>query len=121
MEVGIVELEDEKELGKHAKVQLQQLDATVKHVKVDQFMDAPGEAQRLSEEVDAVLVLADVTREKYVREAIESLLKVEVDSRKPLLKVVEEKDGQDRHSYAEHLQEEARRRSEEIVSKLEDS
>ncbi|MFB6207852.1 MAG: hypothetical protein ABEJ69_00730 [Candidatus Nanohaloarchaea archaeon] len=118
MKVGVVELVNEHSLGNHAVAQLQEMGFNVEREEVEQLIDLPGKAQRISEECDGLLVLADVTNKEFVDETVEALLRVELDTGKPVHKVIEEKGYQDRHHFQEDITETARQRAEEIAEEI---
>lgn len=119
MKVGVVELVNDHGLGNHAVAQLQEFGHEVERREVEQLIDLPGKAQRIADECDGLLILADVTDEEFVEETVKSLLRVELDFGKPVYKVIEEKGYQDRHHFQEEITEAARQRAEEISKELE--
>lgn len=117
MKIGVVELKNEYELGKHAIAQIREMDAEADHRVVNNLIDLPGEASRV--EADALLVLADITREDYVEPVVKALIDLEIRLGKPVEKLLEEKTG-DRHSFERGITELAREKAEKIVTKLDE-
>ena len=118
MTVAVLELKNDKELGKYASVQLEEFGLDVDRTVVEQFIDLPGVLSRKINNYEACMVLADVTDEKFLNEVIGEIISIETRSGRKVEKLFKEKGIQDKHSYGRELKELASQKAEKLAEEI---
>lgn len=118
MKIGVIELKNNHELGKHAVAQIREFDAEADHRVVEELVDLPGEASRT--DCDALLILADLTGEDHVETVVKALIDLEIRAGTPIVKLLDRKNGRDRHTFKRQVTSLAREKAEKAVTKFRD-
>jgi hypothetical protein len=119
MKYGVLEYEKNMELSRHAGGQIKEFSGDVVSRTVEDILDVPGEASRMLEQVDGLIVMMPVGKESFVPQVVDRLIEAEMNSGKPVVKVIAEKNGRNRHDYRRETQALAREKAEKLVKKVE--
>lgn len=118
--VAVIELGD-IELAKHATAQLREYFQQIKSEEVEDVLEVPLTLQKVLDDCSGCILLIDSTDQRFTEEVVSKVLDIETDRRKPIQKLIVEKDKESRQAFRKRSQEAARENAEKLAGKIENT
>lgn len=116
-EVMVIELSDVG-LGKHARAQLREYFEEIKKKEAEDVLEIPLMVEKALDENSGCIILIDSTDQQFMEEVVSKVLDIETNKRKPVQKLIVNKESESENMFKRRVQEAARENAEKLAAKI---